>query len=135
MFGLATSIMLVGCASSNTPLSTSPVESYQGEPKGVDAPPSSAGGAPFSVWLKDGDQFTVTLYGSSSCPPEPTSFTVGKKNDITLTLPKPAANKACTADYIPHTSVFATPAAIDRHTDVKITGQGMIFTLPALASS
>jgi hypothetical protein len=127
----AAALALAGCSTS-----TSAVKDYRGEPKGVDAPASSAGGAPFSVWLHGGDQFTVTLYGSSTCPPVATKFKLVGKNQMTITVPDPAAkNKVCTMDYVPHTTVFDTPNTVDRHRDVKITAQEMTFVLQGLPAS
>lgn len=124
-----TVVALAGCAQN----STKPVTDYRGEPKGVTAPPSSAGGAPFSVWLKDGDQFTVTLYGSSTCPPVATRFKLTGHNKVELTVSTGKdKNAVCTMDYVPHTTVFATPNTIDRNADVSIAGQGMKWVLAAL---
>ncbi|GAB3809176.1 hypothetical protein GCM10028798_36400 [Humibacter antri] len=123
-------LALAGCAQN----STKPVTDYKGEPKGVEAPASSAGGAPFSVWLKGGDQFTVTLYGSSTCPPVPSRFSLTGHNKVELTMPKAPKNKICTMDYVPHTTVFATPNTVDRHTDVSVTGQGLTWRLTGLPS-
>ncbi|GAB3609338.1 hypothetical protein GCM10027414_14630 [Humibacter ginsengiterrae] len=125
-----TVLALAGCSQN----STKPITDYKGEPKGVEAPPSSAGGAPFSVWLKGGDQFTVTLYGSSTCPPVPSRFNLTGHNKVELTIPKLAKNKVCTMDYVPHTTVFATPNTIDRHSDVSVTGQGLTWTLQGMSS-
>ena len=127
-----TVLALAGCAQN----STKPVTDYKGEPKGVEAPASSAGGAPFSVWLKGGDQFTVTLYGSSTCPPVATRFKLTGHNKVELTVPKPGSKgKVCTMDYVPHTTVFATPNTIDRHSDVAVTGQGLTWTLRGMSSN
>ena len=122
-----TALMLAGCAQN----STKPVTDYRGEPKGVEAPASSAGGAPFSVWLKNGDQFTVTFYGSSTCPPVGERFKLTGHNAISITLAK-TTKKACTMDYVPHTTVFTTPNTVDRYSDVSLTGQGMTWVLQAL---
>jgi len=122
-------LALAGCSST----STTPITNYRGEPKGIEAPPSSAGGAPFSVWLKDGAQFTVTAYGSSTCPPVGTGFTVTGTNKITIDIKTYAKDKICTMDYVPHTTVFATPNEVDPHKDAKITVQDVRFTLRALS--
>lgn len=123
-------LALAGCAQN----STKPITDYKGEPKGVEAPPSSAGGAPFSVWLKSGDQFTVTLYGSSTCPPIASRFKLTGHNKIELTVAGPPKGRPCTMDYVPHTTVFATPNTIDRHSNVAVTGQGLTWVLQALSS-
>jgi hypothetical protein len=122
-------LTLVACSGA----SNKPITDYKGEPKGVDAPPSSAGGAPFSVWLKDGARFTVTLYGSSTCPPIGTAIETTGKNKVTVAVAKPPKNQPCTMDYVPHTTVFATPSAVDPHSDVKVTVQDIRFTLQALS--
>ncbi|GAB3393407.1 hypothetical protein GCM10027568_22420 [Humibacter soli] len=127
---LLTVAALAGCAEN----STKAVTNYKGEPKGVEAPPSSAGGAPFSVWLKGGDQFTVTLYGSSTCPPVASSYKLTGHNKVELTIPLPDASKPCTMDYVPHTTVFATSNTIDRKADVSISGQGQSWVLKAMSS-
>ncbi len=122
-------LALAGCAQN----STRPVTDYRGEPKGVEAPPSSAGGAPFSVWLDGGSRFTVTLYGSSSCPPVATRYRLTGHNKVELAVAKPSGkSKACTMDYVPHTTVFATPNTIDRHSDVSVTGQGLTWVLAGM---
>ena len=123
-----TALTLAGCSSP----STKPITDYKGEPKGVEAPPSSAGGAPFSVWLKKGTQFTVTTYGSSSCPPVGTGLSVTDANKITVTIKTYPKDKVCTMDYTPHTTVFATPGNVDPHKDTKITVQDVRYTLQAL---
>lgn len=111
--------------------SATPVKDYPGEPRGVPAPPSSAGGAAFSVWLEGGNQFTVTLYGSSGCPPVGTGYTLKAKNWVVVQV-KDYGNRACTADYVPHTTVFSTPNTIDRNRDVTITAKGQTFVLAGL---
>lgn len=131
MVGIAAAGVVVALAGCSTN-STHAVSDYRGEPQGVDAGPASAGGAPFSVWLKNGDQFTITLYGSSTCPPVATKFTLIGKNTMTVTVPNPAPNTKCTRDYTPHTTVFNTPNTIDRHSKVTITAQKMTFALAPL---
>jgi hypothetical protein len=123
-----TALSLAGCSST----STTPITNYAGEPKGVEAPPSSAGGAPFSVWLKKGTQFTITTYGSSTCPPIGTGLTVTGSNKITIAIKTYPKDKICTMDYAPHTTVFGTPGQVDPHKDAKITVQDVRFTLQAL---
>lgn len=124
----ASALTLAGCSSA----STKPVTDYKGEPKGVDAPASSAGGAPFSVWLKDGKQFTVTAYGSSGCPPIGTGYGISDTNEITVKIKKYPKKKVCTMDYVPHTTVFETVSDLNPHKDVKVTVQDLRYTLPAL---
>lgn len=128
----ALALVLTGCSQS----ASGPVEHYKGEPKGVEAPARSAGGAVYAVWMEKGARFAITLYGSSSCPPVAATYRVSGANKVKVTLEKPPA-RACTADYAPHTSVFETPSAIRIGTDVAITivsasgGDPTAIVLPA----
>jgi len=114
----AVSVTLALTACSGAP--TAPAENYKGEPRGVEAPARSAGGAEYAMWLGKGDRFAVTLYGSSSCPPVAATMRVAGANKVDVVL-KPSPKRACTADYAPHTSVFDTPSAIRIGTPVHIT--------------
>ncbi|MFF1879736.1 hypothetical protein [Leifsonia sp. NPDC058230] len=120
-------LALAGCSTT----SHKPVDEYSGEPKGVEAPASSAGGAAFAVWLKDGGQFAIALYGSSSCPPKVASVSVAASNQLVATL-APAPGGMCTRDYVPHTTVFATPSGITTTSDVSIKLPDTTLTLPGL---
>jgi hypothetical protein len=115
-------------ACSSGPVSPKAVSDYKGEPKGVDAPASSAGGAPWAAWAQNGSQFTVTLYGSSTCPPIGTKYVVTGKQQLKITL-KDWGKRPCTLDYVPHTTVFSTPKSVDNSLAVRITAQQVAFTL------
>ena len=119
-------LALAGCAASD-----SPITDYRGEPRGVEAPASSAGGAPFAVWLRGGSRFAITLYGSAGCPPVATGYQVTGSNAIQMTVPL-VTNRPCDSGYIPHTTVFPTPSSIDAHRDLTITAQQVRFTLAAM---
>jgi len=106
------------------------ITDYRGEPKGVVAPPSSAGGAPWAAWLEGGDELAVTLYGSSGCPPVVESLDVSKDNAVDVRVKKYPADRACTMDYVPHTTVFRTPSELDRGAPVEFTADDLTFTLP-----
>jgi hypothetical protein len=120
-------LALAGCSTS----SSKPIDEYSGEPKGVEAPASSAGGAAYAVWMKNGGQFAITLYGSSSCPPKVASVSVVAGNQVRATL-APAPGGVCTRDYVPHTTVFATPSGVTITSDVNVTLPDSTLTLPAL---
>ena len=122
-----TVLALAGCSSS----SSKPVDDYSGEPKGVQAPASSAGGAAFAVWLKSGAQFAIALYGSSTCPPKVQSVSVVGSNQLEVTL-EPAPGGVCARDYAPHTTVFATPSTITKTSNVSIKLPDSTLTLPGL---
>ncbi|KRC45364.1 hypothetical protein ASE16_19030 [Leifsonia sp. Root227] len=124
---LLAGLALTGCTSA----SSKPVDDYAGEPKGVDAPASSAGGAAWAVWMKSGDQFAMVLYGSSSCPPKVASVSVTASNQLKATL-APAPGGICTRDYVPHTTIFDTPSGVTTSSDVSITLPDTTLTLPGL---
>ena len=123
---LATVAVLAGCSSAPG----RPLEDYAGEPKGVDAPASSAGGAAWAAWLEDGTQFAIVLYGSSSCPPKVQNVSATGDATITATL-APAPGGICTHDYVPHTTVFATPDRISKDAEVKVMLPDTALRLPA----
>lgn len=132
-FALAASAVLLaaltGCAAS----STSPVEDYSGPPQDatgtVEINDDGTGGA----WIgSDGSEFAVTVSGSSTCPPVATGYSVTGNNAITVTLAEIPADKACTADFVPHTTVFNTPDGFDNNQDLGVTVGESTFTIPAL---
>ncbi|WP_344776696.1 hypothetical protein [Gryllotalpicola kribbensis] len=123
----AAGLLLAGCAQQAS-VSPDPVEHYKGEPKGVTAPASSAGGAPWAVWMdKAGDEFAVTLYGSADCPPYATGYKVTAPDQITMKLKKAAGD--CPDGYMPFTTVFQTPPNLDREVTIQFTAQQTHFYL------
>ncbi|AAT89830.1 hypothetical protein ATY41_11260 [Leifsonia xyli subsp. xyli] len=119
--------LLGGCSTD----SSKPVTDYAGEPKGVDAPASSAGGASWAAWLEQGRQFGIVLYGSSNCPPTVQSIQVTAGNQLQATL-APVSGGVCTQDYVPHTTVFATPARLSKTSGVTIGLSDATVTLAGL---
>jgi len=117
---------LAGCSTA----AGKPVEDYAGEPKGVQAPASSAGGAAWAAWLDGGDRFAIVLYGSSTCPPKVANVSATATDAITATL-APAPGGICTHDYVPHTTVFATPDRIAKDAEVSVVLPDSTLTLPA----
>lgn len=119
--------LLAGCSASQS----KPVEAYSGEPKGVEAPASSAGGAAWAAWMQSGERFAIVLYGSSSCPPKVASVSVQSSNQLKATL-APAPGGICTRDYVPHTTIFETPSGVTTTSDVSIMLPDTTLTLPGL---
>jgi hypothetical protein len=120
-------VLLAGCSTQSS-VSPDPQSTYAGEPKGVDAPASSAGGAPWAVWMKsDGSQFAVTLYGSAKCPPYATGYKVTAPDEITMKLaPEPSG---CPQGYSPFTTVFDRPHNLDPNVTIQFTAQDTHFYL------
>lgn len=117
---------LAGCSSSPG----RPVEDYAGEPKGVPAPASSAGGASWAAWLEGGDRLAIVLYGSSTCPPKVDHIRSTGATAIEATL-APAPGGICTHDYVPFTTVFATPDGTSKTAQVSVALPDQTLTLPA----
>ncbi len=124
---VAAVLLLAGCSSAQV----KPVSDYAGEPKGVDAPASSAGGASWATWMQSGKQFGIVLYGSSTCPPTVQSVKVIGSNQLEATL-SPASGGVCTHDLVPHTTVFATPSEVTTSSDVTVKLPDTTLTIPAL---
>ena len=120
--------VLSGCAASPT----TPVEDFTGVPDVADGEieldANGAGGA----WLDDGSTFAVTLSGSSTCPPRATGYSVTGENTITVTVEKIPDNKACTADFSPHTTVFKTEDELDPSEELTINVDSKVVTVPAM---
>lgn len=123
----AAGLLLSGCAAQAS-VSPNPMASYRGEPKGVAAPASSAGGAPWAVWMKsDSSEFAVTLYGSAKCPPYATGYKVTAPDEITMKLaPTPSG---CPLGYSPFTTVFQRPKNLDPKVTIQFTAQDTHFYL------
>jgi hypothetical protein len=124
---VAAALLLTGCAGSQV----KPATDYSGEPKGVEAPASSAGGASWATWLQSGKQFGIVLYGSSTCPPTVQSVKVVAADRLEATL-SPASGGVCTHDLVPHTTVFATPSTVKTGSDVTVKLPDATITIPAL---
>lgn len=123
-------LVLVACSGGGS-ASAKPVDDYAGGPKGVE----DAGGSrlqPFASWLDQGKQIAITLYGSSGCPPVGESMSVSSANSLNVAVVPIAPDKMCTADYVPHTTVFATPSDVTTTSDVSIRIDDESLTLKAL---
>ncbi|WP_431245614.1 hypothetical protein [Leifsonia xyli] len=95
----------------------------------MDAPPSSAGGASWAAWLEEGTQFAIVLYGSSTCPPKVQNVEATGPKTIKAIL-APAPGGICTRDFVPHTTVFATPDRIGKGVSVTVELPDATLTLP-----
>ncbi|MBG6238738.1 hypothetical protein IWX78_001710 [Mycetocola sp. CAN_C7] len=124
---LVLACVMSGCA----PSATTPVENYPGTPNDageVELDDGGFGGA----WLDDGASFGVTVSGSSTCPPIGSGYAVTGGNAITVTLETIPADKACTADFGPHTTVFRAASELESDQDLTVTVNTETFTIPAL---
>ncbi len=101
-------LVLVGCS----PASSIATETVRGVPSGVTlTDDEQLGEQPVAVWTDNRETLTVVTWGSSSCPPVPTSLNVESAMLLNLRF-APPTDQACTADYAPTSHVFATPDGI-----------------------
>jgi hypothetical protein len=99
--------LLAGCSVSSVATSTD-----QGMPPGLDGSENLLNGLPLAIWL-DADRagLAVVTFGSSSCPPVPTS--IGRVDDTTIAISfVRSPDTPCTADLAPTTHEFTTPDGI-----------------------
>lgn len=105
----AAALVLVGCAGTPSSIAT---DTVRGVPAGVTlTDDEQLGGQPVAVWTDNRETFTVVTWGSSSCPPVPTSLELEAAMLMNLTFAAPT-DQACTADFAPTSHVFATPDGI-----------------------
>lgn len=123
--GVLLIVGLSGCAGSGN----GPSSNYTGEAQNptvaVGLNELGVGGA----WLEDGGKFAITVSGSSGCPPIAESYTITAHNEVAITLKEIPADRVCTADFVPHTSVFNTPTDIDPYEDLAMTVTEMDTTV------
>ena len=131
LLGIAGAVLVLAALAGCSTSVSHPVDDYKGEPKGVVPPASSAGGAAYAVWLKSGAQFAIVLYGSSTCPPTIATVETVASNQLKAT-PAPITGSVCTQDYVPHTTVFATPSSVTTTSDVTIKLPDSTLTLPGI---
>ena len=72
----------------------------------------AAEGGPSVVWLDEGTSFSLTLFGSSTCPPAVESVEAAGADAVTVRL-APADPGMCTMDYVPAVSEHELPAGVD----------------------
>ncbi|UYN84498.1 MAG: hypothetical protein KIT89_04735 [Microcella sp.] len=104
----AAALVLAGCSA---PQSIA-AETVRGLPAGVTlADDEQMGEQPVALWTDNRVTLTVVTWGSSSCPPIPTSLEVESAALMMLTF-APPAGEVCTADFAPTSHVFTTPDGI-----------------------
>lgn len=148
---LASVFLLSACAPPHTP-----AEDYPGEPvvehaveedeagegeteadeEEAEAPaeePAGAEGEPTAVWLAQGAQLGVTVWGSSTCPPVGTRISVVEPqfegNTVAISL-KDYGDGACTMDLVPHTTVFWTPMNVTTTEPLTVQVAGTEVEVP-----
>jgi hypothetical protein len=123
-----TFILLSGCADGDlevvpeadatqpTPtVSATPIDAGVGTP-GTPADHGEAfeGTGPSTIYdPASPDTLTIVLFGSSSCPPEPVSYTVEKAGKVEITTAYLGESQVCTKDFSPITYTISTPPEFD----------------------
>ena len=101
------------------PIDVNPVEGGEVD----DAAEEETEGAAFEetdepqvVWWEEGGQIALVMYGSSSCPTVGREIRVleeaGEGNRVAIDLVQRPEDEVCTADFVPHTTVFWTPVEV-----------------------
>lgn len=104
----AAALVLVGCSAASSIAS----ETVRGVPSGVTLTDAEqTGEQPVAVWTDNRETLTVVTWGSSSCPPVPTSLELESAMLLNLTF-APPNDEVCTADFAPTSHVFNTPDGI-----------------------
>ncbi len=116
---------------------TGPTENFSGLPDEEQIVNESEGAADSGIqafWLHEGSQIAVSISGSSGCPVIGSDIKVVEpKNEgntveiVTVPIPQ---DKICTMDFVPHTSVFWTPANVSTTQELTVRVEGQELTLP-----
>ena len=124
---LAVPLLLTGCVGA--------VDNFSGVPDHVSGEPGGSEDAGLQAfWLKEGAQIAITVFGSSSCPQIVSDITVlepkGEGNTIRANFVPIPADKPCTRDFVPHTTVFSTPGNITTTEKLTIESSAGKIALP-----
>jgi hypothetical protein len=95
--------------------------------------PEPTGDEPYVQYLQNGGRLAITIWGSSTCPVVPTELRVtaeaGEGNAVEAELPEPE-DGPCTADFVPHTTVFWTPVYVSTTEPLEVTIGDQVVTVP-----
>ncbi|MFD4421856.1 hypothetical protein ACFWN7_10165 [Agromyces sp. NPDC058484] len=93
-----------------------------------------AEGKPQVTWLNEGTQIALVMGGSSSCPPVGEQIRVldeaGDGNRVAIDLVQRPEDEICTADFVPHTTVFWTPTYVTTTEPLEVEVAGNTVTVP-----
>jgi hypothetical protein len=96
--------------------------------------PMEPNDTPEVVWWEEGAQLALTISGSSSCPVVGekirTLDEAGKGNRVAIDLVQRDENEVCTMDFVPHTTLFWTPADVTTTEPLVVEVFGTEVTVP-----
>lgn len=128
---LAVAFVLSGCTV------TGPTENFSGLPdeeRVVGELDEGAEAGLQAFWMQEGSQLGIVIAGSSSCPVIGSDIKViepkGEGNVVEITTVPIPSDKICTMDYVPHTSVFWTPADVTTTEPLVVRVQGEELEVP-----
>lgn len=130
---LVTAFAISGCSAS----SSIATDTVRGLPEGVTLTDAEQlGEQPVAIWTDNRVTLTVVTWGSSSCPPVPTSLEVESAPLLQLRFAAPT-DQACTTDYAPTSHVFTTPdgfsfgaVQLEITFDARANEQPVVVTVP-----
>ena len=112
---VALSAALVGCSA---PVSVAN-DTSAGGPPGFDGGGGLLNGEPSAIWISGRREFAIVTFGSSSCPPVPTSIASSDATHVEITFVR-SPNNPCTADMAPTTHKFDLPEGVDAAGEVTL---------------
>ena len=94
-------------------------DTSKGSPPGFDGSGGLLNGEPTAIWISGRREFAIVTFGSSSCPPVPTSISAIDEHHLAITFVK-SPNSPCTADMAATTHKFNVPKGVDADGAVAI---------------
>jgi hypothetical protein len=96
--------------------------------------PMEPNDTPEVIWWNEGAQLALTISGSSSCPVVGRDIRVLQEahegNRVAIDLVQRDENEICTADFVPHTTLFWTPVDVTTTEPLVVEVFGTEVTVP-----
>lgn len=133
----AVALLLAGCSNSiaersypGVPDGSAPLDPHTVTRDGVELAELDL--EPRVLWAGEGHLLAVSLWGSSSCPAEPTGLTQASRTSLKVdTATRPGLFGACTADLGVRTYEIRVPPTVATDAPVTVHVAGRDVTLPA----
>ena len=103
----------------------------EGETEGAEFVESDG---PQVAWFEEGGQIALVMYGSSTCPSVGKEIRVlekaGEGNRVAIDLVQRPEDEICTADFVPHTTLFWTPVDVTTTEPLMVEVAGSEVQVP-----